>query len=300
MTHEEHKAHEAHQRAQPTDNPLARYFRQPKLYIPLPSGGNFYAEGALEKTENGEYPIYSMTARDDLTLKIPDALLNGQATVDIIKSCVPNIKDPWVMPSIDLDAILVAIRIATYGEKLDLDVSIPNTKETRGFTLNLQTVLWQLIQAGFEETVNHQGMVIHTKPLSYREFTRVSVRTFEEQRIIAIVNNDLLKEEEKLQQFANAFRTLTDITIDTVQQTVRQIDVDGECVTNVDHITEFVKNCDKEFYSKVTDHIETQKKRFAIKPMEVESTEEEIKLGAPKTFDVPVVLDMSIFFVSGS
>jgi hypothetical protein len=292
--------HEAHDQTQTSENPLSKYFRQPKLYIPLPSGGKFYAEGSLEKTENGEYPIYSMTARDDLTLKIPDALLNGQATVDIIKSCVPNIKDPWSMPSIDLDAILVAIRIATYGENLDLEINIPNTKEERGFTLNLQTVLWQLIQAGFKETIDYKGMVIHTRPLSYREFTKVSIKTFEEQRIITIVNNDQLKEEEKLQQFANAFRTLTDITIEVVSRAVRQIDVDGESVDNLEHIAEFVSSCDKDFYNAVTDHMEGQKEQFSIKPMEVESTEEEIKLGAPKKFRVPVVLDMSIFFASGS
>jgi len=28
-------------------NPLQKYFRQPKIYIKLPSGGQFYPEGAL-------------------------------------------------------------------------------------------------------------------------------------------------------------------------------------------------------------------------------------------------------------
>ena len=30
---------------------------------------------------------------DEITFKTPDALLNGQATVDVIQSCIPNIKD---------------------------------------------------------------------------------------------------------------------------------------------------------------------------------------------------------------
>jgi glycerophosphoryl diester phosphodiesterase len=285
---------------QPAGNPLVKYYRQPKLYIQLPSDGRFYPEGSLEKTENSEYPVYSMTARDDLTLKIPDALLNGQATVDIIKSCIPNIKDPWSMPSIDVDAILVAIRMATQGENLELDVNIPNTKEQRSFSLNLQTLLGQLTHAGYEEKMNYQGMIVHTKPLSYREFTKVSLRTFEEQRVISIVNNDSMEQEEKLQRFANAFRKLTDITIDTVRQAIWKIEVDGITVVNPDHISEFVQNCDKGFYNKVTDHIQAQKERFSLKPMEVESTPEEIVLGAPKKFNVPIVLDMSIFFVSGS
>ena len=97
-------------------NPLQKYFRQPKLYISLPSKGAFYPIGALEMPENKEVPVYAMTAKDELVFKTPDALLNGQATVEVIKSCIPAIKDPWNIPSIDLDTILVAIRMATYGE----------------------------------------------------------------------------------------------------------------------------------------------------------------------------------------
>ena len=32
-------------------NPLQKYFRQPKIYIGLPSKGNWYPDGSIEKTE---------------------------------------------------------------------------------------------------------------------------------------------------------------------------------------------------------------------------------------------------------
>jgi len=103
--------------AQPTEkiNPLAGYYRQPKIYLDLPSKGNYYTQGSLDVSEDGRYPVYAMTAKDELMYKTPDALMNGQATVEVIKSCIPSIKDPWKMPSLDVDACLVAIRIATYG-----------------------------------------------------------------------------------------------------------------------------------------------------------------------------------------
>ena len=37
-----------------TANPLMKHFRQPKLFIDLPSKGLFYAPGSLEKTENNK------------------------------------------------------------------------------------------------------------------------------------------------------------------------------------------------------------------------------------------------------
>ena len=106
-------------------NPLVKHLRQPKIYIKLPSEGHYWPSNALEKTQNGEYPVYAMTAKDEITFKTPDALLNGQATVDVIQSCIPNIKDAWQTPSIDLDAILVAIRMASFGEKIDMSAQVP-------------------------------------------------------------------------------------------------------------------------------------------------------------------------------
>ena len=96
--------------------------RQPKIYIKLPSNGEFWPQGSIQPTETGEYPVYSMTAQDELRLKIPDALMNGQAMVDVIENCIPNIKNAWVMHNIDMDIILIAIRIATYGEKMKLPI----------------------------------------------------------------------------------------------------------------------------------------------------------------------------------
>jgi len=73
-----------------TPNPLINYFRQAKIYLTLPSGGKYYKEGSLELTESGELPVMPMTAKDELALKTPDALLSGQATVDLIQSCIPR------------------------------------------------------------------------------------------------------------------------------------------------------------------------------------------------------------------
>ena len=105
-------------------NPLAGWMRQPKIFIRLPSNGEYWPNGSLQSTETGEYPVYSMTAKDELMLKVPDALMNGQAVVDVIQNCMPNIKNAWNIPNLDLDVILIAIRIATYGEKMTVPISV--------------------------------------------------------------------------------------------------------------------------------------------------------------------------------
>ena len=62
------------------NNPLQKYFRQPKIYINLPSQGMFNTVGSIENA-TGQLPIMSMTGMDELLLKTPDALMNGDATV---------------------------------------------------------------------------------------------------------------------------------------------------------------------------------------------------------------------------
>ena len=80
------------------NNPLRQYFRRPAIYITLPSKGKYYPIGAVEIPEGGEIPVYPMTAIDEITSKTPDALFNGTAIAELIKSCIPAIKDPWAIP----------------------------------------------------------------------------------------------------------------------------------------------------------------------------------------------------------
>ena len=101
-------------------NPLFKHFRQPAIHIKLPSEGQYWPAGSVEIPQTGELPIYPLTTRDELTLRTPDALMNGSSVVDVMQSCCPSIKNAWDMPSVDVDAILIAIRIASYGHELEV------------------------------------------------------------------------------------------------------------------------------------------------------------------------------------
>jgi hypothetical protein len=279
------------------NNPLKKYFRQPKIYLRLPSEGKFYAPGSLDMTENGELPVFAMTAKDELMMKTPDALLNGEATVSVIKSCIPNIKDPWKMPSIDSDAILVAIRLATYGESLDISTKLPVTGEEREFSVDLKEVLDQLISARFDPYVEiDDNITVELKPATYKEWTQNALKTFEEQRILRIVNDDSIPDDEKLQAFANSFKKLTDITIDVVVKSIVAVNTPDGRVTDTKHIFEFFSNSDKTAFNKILEHLEKAKTASTVKPFVARATPEDIERGVPETFEVPITFDQSSFF----
>ena len=246
--------------------------------------------------ESGELPVMPMTAKDELALKTPDALLSGQATVDLIQSCIPNIKNAWGMPSLDIDACLIAIRIASYGEHMTISATAPNTKTPVDYTVDLRQVLDRYSNSKFIDSYVTQDLTVTIRPLSYKEFSKVSMQTFEEQRIFSLVNNDKIDEDEKLKQFNTTFNKLRDITLGMVINSVVSIQVGDEVVTDRNHIVEFLENTDKAFFKSLSDHIEKQKQEFTVPPMTVRSTEDQIKEGAPETFEVPIVFDQSSFF----
>jgi hypothetical protein len=279
-----------------TPNPLKKYFRQSKISISFPSQGNFYPKGSLETTETGQYPVFPMTARDEIVMKTPDSLVNGQATVDVIQSCIPNIKNAWDVPTIDLDVILIGMRIATYGETMDVTIKTPVTGEEKSYSLNLTNLLNDLTSVQYNNRIELDDMIVYIRPLSYRDFTKTSLKTFEEQKIFRTLNNDKLTEDEKLVKFNESFKKLTDITITTLERSIMRIDVDGQIVTDPNHIKEFVDNAEKNFFRTVLDHIDQEKKKFAIKPLTVKSSLEDIEKGVPETFEVPITFDQSNFF----
>jgi hypothetical protein len=280
------------------NNPLSKYFRQAKIFLRLPSKGRHYPPNALEMTESGELPVYSMTAKDELMMKIPDALINGESTVEIIKSCIPNIKDPWKMPSVDTDAVLIAIRIATFGEMLEITSKVPVIGEERTFQVDLRNFLDQLINFQYEPFVQiNDDITIQVRPLTYKEFTDNALKTFEEQRIFKLVTDDTIPDDKKLQAFTNSFKKLTNLTIDMIVNSVDCIDTPDGKVNDKKFIREFFNNADKDVFSKLMKHLELLKEKTTIKPLKVKSTPEDIERGVPEEYEIPITFDQSNFFV---
>ncbi len=279
-------------------NPLNKYFRQPSVYVALPSGTD-YATDVVTKSETGEIGIMPMTAKDEVRFKTPDALMNGQGVVDVIESCVPDIKDAWQIKSYDLDTILVAIRIATYGETMEINFNVPGANESVAHTINLPATLDQIRQEKIQNTITlKDGLIVETKPLTYRDMTQTSLQTFQQQKMYSAVQNSELSDEDKATRFNDAFKKLTELNASILLKNIASVTMtDGTVITDAAHIKEFVDNANatviKEIETKLT-HLRTQ---GAVKPLKLKATEEQIKKGAPASYEVPVTFDTSNFFV---
>jgi hypothetical protein len=280
------------------NNPLVGLMRQPKIYIKLPSEGKFWATGALEPTETGEYPVYSMTAKDELMLKIPDALISGQAIVDVIQHCMPHVKNAWAIPNIDLDIILIALRIATYGEKMRVPVTMKGISED--YEVDLRYIMNDLMNAiRWESVVQiNPELVVYVKPTTYKSMSSSAVTTFETQRVIQIASDNTMSAEEKTKTFKEAIDKLNDLTIGLINSSVYKIDYSDGTTEDKVHIKEFLDNADKEIFDQIKHHLEKLRENNNIKPLKVQPTEEMLAAGvANEALEVPLTFDPSTFFV---
>ena len=277
--------------------PLEKYYRQPAIYIKLPSKGKYYSGDVFTPSETGEIPVLPMNAKDELAFKTPDAMMSGQATVDVIKSCIPNFKDPWQVVNYDTDTLLLAIRIATYGETMDVNFTVPNTTEEGQHTINLPAMLESIQAQTIEHSFKIRDLTFHIAPLSYKDMNLVSLETFQQQRIYASLRDSRIDDEQKVKTFDDSFKKMTDLTNEILLKNIKHIETGNESVTDPSQIADFLKNVDAKLMAEIQKKLQAFRMQGSVPPVKLQATEEQIKKGAPASYEVPVTFDTANFFV---
>ena len=164
-------------------NPLSKYYRTPKLYVQVPSLGKFYSEDVLVLPENKELPVFAMTAKDEMIMKNPDALLNGEAVAQVIASCVPAVKKPRSLVSNDIDALLIAIQAATSGDDIDISTECPECSEPVSGVASIEQALQNMtvIEETYKFTTPND-LIIEVRPFTYESTVKAGITNFQSTR----------------------------------------------------------------------------------------------------------------------
>ncbi len=250
------------------NNPLKQYFRRPAVYLKLPSGGRGYSVETVEMPETGELPVYPMTAIDDITVKTPDALFNGTAVVELIKSCIPAIKDPWHINNLDLDAILIAIKAASNNGKMEVTSVCPSCKEDGLYDINLLGMLSDLKVGDYSSALVINDISIFFKPLQYREMNSAGLAQFEIQKLFSRVEK-IEDPNARNEEYEKAIKEITYLTMKIMARTISHIHIPDTVVDNYEFILEFIQNCDKNMYDLIKEHNAKLRSMSEIKPLNI-------------------------------
>lgn len=237
-------------------NPLSQYFRQVKLYMKLPGGTSYYTPDVIEFNDVGEIGIMPMTGQDEMLLKNPDALLNGEALVEVIKDCVPTVKNVKMLLANDVDAIITAIRYATFNDALETDINCPSCGHENNFKLDLQYSIDNMQFLESEYVVNlESGVSVFVRPYIFPEMMKAMHMQFEQAKLARQMDNDVLTDEQRSALFTKTFKEIATIKFDLMAGTIVKVvdESKGVNVTDKKFIKEFVLNIDKKSADRIGD-----------------------------------------------
>jgi len=276
-------------------NPLSSYFRQPAIYLTPPSKGRWWPPGSIDLSSNGELAIFPMSTRDEIVLRTPDALMNGQGVVDVIQSCCPAIKDAWYTPSIDLDAILIAIRIASYGSEMDFESRCTHCGHTNKHGINLGQVLAGISSSDYRNLAHYRDLKIKFRPLNYKNVNKNNINDFSEQKLIAVLNSNDLTPEAKNAELQSMITRIHQASVDTCVNSTEYIELpNGQHVDSAVFINEFYQDAASDLIDLMQEYITRYSEESKLKPYDLQCE------NCTKTYQVAVTFDYSSFFGKSS
>jgi len=270
------------------NNPLQQYFRQPKIFINLPSQGVYNTPGSLTG-EVSNMPVFGMTGMDEILMKTPDALLSGESTVKVMQSCCPGIVDGWEVTNLDFNLILTAIRIATFGNTVTVGHKCSGCGTENEFQVDLTRVIDYFAGCSYDNKVVYKDLVIKTKPLTYRQITGFALKNFQLQQRLN-QNIVLVDEEEKKKNFSELFEQLAELQNEIFTSGIENITVGGTVVTEREYIKEWLANCDRSAYEEIKSTILKNQEIYSSPEHDVECSE------CGKAAKITVDLDQASFF----
>ena len=235
-------------------NPLQQYFRQPRIFISLPSHGIYNAPGTI----NGDVeriPVFGMTGMDEILMKTPDALLSGESTAKVINSCCPAITDPWDLCNLDADLVLTAIRIATYGNTMTVIKVCGECQTENEYELDLNKLIDHYTTCTYDNKIVLKDLTIKIRPLNYKTSTDFALRNFQLQQQLSQLD-DLKDENEKKTLLNELFQKLSTLQNEIFVAGIESVDTGKVVVTEREFIAEWVANCDSEIIDSIKKHIQ--------------------------------------------
>jgi hypothetical protein len=267
-------------------NPLVDFYRNPKLYVSLPSGTGHYSKDVVEIPEVGELPIYPMTAKDDILTRNPDALLNGDAVIKLVKSCAPAVKNPAELLAPDMEVILIAIRQASSKDQfMEVNRDCPKCNTPNRVDLDLSVALAESQDIEPFKTVTlSNGLDVVLTPTNYLHTITSAKAVIEQNRQFRSIQAD--NTDEQLKALGDALEKLSTMNYEVILNSIKSIEIpDGETVTDIEHISEFLNNVERDVGMELNDQVSEINNGGIQKEVEMQCSECEHVYKTPINYD---------------
>jgi len=270
------------------NNPLKKYFRQPKVYIDLPSKGVFNQPGTLT-ADPTKLPIFGMTGMDEIMLKTPDALLNGEATTKVIESCCPSITNAWDLSLLDLDLMLVAIKIATHGNTMTVTHTCGSCQSINDYDIELGAIVQHYATCEYDNKVVLKDVSIKIHPLNYKQWSEFQLKNFAIQRQLA-QTMALEDQEQQAKNIGQLFEQVGQIQNEMMFAQIESVETMEGSVNQKEFIREWLENSESDVFDAVRKQVDKNRAAWQIPKVHVECPE------CKAENDIVIDMDQASFF----
>ncbi|AZU98220.1 baseplate protein [Salmonella phage SE_PL] len=258
-------------------NPLSKYTKIEEIFVKLSSNNVIkYDKEVLESIKLG---VCARSARDEIMLNTPDALIGGDAIIKVIENCVPGVNDAGKLFVNDVEQLMIAIKVASKEEDYEIQTTCPECGHEGAFHRNLQNLLDTMTYFEKQPIVElSNGLKVYFKPYTWEEYSDFGQRMFQEQKKAEMIDfmegdeEEILEEKKKM--FAEVFEAMTQLNFDMIVKSIDKIETpDGEIVNEDEFITEWVSSLPKNTLKEVRETSDELQEIGISHKMDVECSE---------------------------
>jgi hypothetical protein len=160
--------------------------------------------------------------------------------------------------------------------------------------VDLRSVLDRMRAPDYKKSLKSGDLEIFFKPMSYRELNDNNAIQFENQKLLTMLPDGEIPDQEKMTALSNALKRITEITVRALAQSISAIKTPQALVSEPEYLEELLKNCERDLFEKIKNYIIELKGQSEMPPMQLICPE------CKHAYDQAVTLDMSSFFASAS
>lgn len=238
----------------------------PSVDIALPTRGYFYPEGEVlaDGIDPDNMTVQPLAALDESAFRDPLLLISGHAIGRMIRKVCPGVIDPGSMSDLDIQTILIACRIASYGPKLELKHTCKECQNETTFQIDLNEHIQQYTAFtpeqfdSFRLVLPKAGQKVMLRPVRYEDSVAMSIDLIKSSSQL----DDLTKSTDDAlsEEFILKYRDQMEAAIQTnlraVLSSILFVETKkGDRVSDPEFITEWLKILPPEDFKAITKKI---------------------------------------------
>jgi len=215
-------------------NPLVDELQEmgaiPSIELALPTLGAFYPQNnALQSdADPANMVIGPLSMLDESSINDPMMMVSGRAIVKLIKRIAPKVDNPQELCELDIQAMLIACRMVSYGNELQITQQCPHCEYENTMQIDLNEHI-QNFAPYTEEQIKHFemetsiGQKVNLKPISYEDainLTISAIKTNIGADEIDNASNDDILTNEYIEMYRKQFEQALESNVDALVSTI--------------------------------------------------------------------------------